>query len=266
VLIATHPRLGPEVATSNRVVVLEDVRGAADGLVASLAEGGLRPLVGGVSWDSLLTSGPADTAALIVVAHSVNSTIAALCAENRRKDPLLPVVCVLTSTGPADVVRLLEAGAHDVLSRQLDRFELRARIAAHIRRASPVREMETDAHLIPSGPEVETFGSVVVDSRAREVRVGGRPVKLGRLEFELVEYLSRNAGVAISWDQMSTQLYGFDADVSTERLEILARRVRAKLAADQGQSSNLVAVPGWGYRWERRESERAGMVGARGAA
>jgi DNA-binding response OmpR family regulator len=225
-LIATHPPGGPEIAASTRVVVLEDVRGAAD------------------------------AAALIVVAHAVNSTIAALCAENRRRDPLLPVICVLTAGGPADVVRLLECGAHDVLSRQLDRVELRARIAAHVRRASSPGKLGIGAESKSSAPEVESFGSVVVDSSAREVRVSGRPVKLGRLEFELVEYLSRNAGVAISWDQMSTQLYGFDADVATERLEILARRVRAKLAADQGHPSNRVAVPGWGYRWERRESER----------
>jgi DNA-binding response OmpR family regulator len=257
VLTATRPLLSPLPARTGRVVVLEDVRGAADGLVTMLADGGFKPVVGGISWKSLLSVSLAGSAATILVGHSVNSTIAAVCAELRRREPAVPLICVLGSFQPADVVRLIECGADDVLPRQTDRSELRARIAAHIRRAAATQKAEPAAGAESRRkPEPEAFGAVVVDSMAREVRVGGRPVRLGRLEFELVEYLSGNAGVAISWDQIAAQLYGPDPDVSVERLEILVRRVRAKLAAE-GNPTNLVAVPGWGYRWDRRHTDRA---------
>ena len=255
--VSSLPKLATVPAGRSRVVVLEDVRGAADGLVAMLYEVGFRPLVGSISWNSLLSASPVGTAATILVSHSVNSTIAAVCTELRRREPGVPVICVLGSFQPADVVRLLECGADDVLLRNTDRGELRARIDTHLRRSEAARNASR-----PIAPadlrhkrEMEGFGGVLVDSMAREVRVNGRPVRLGRLEFELVEYLSRNAGVAVSWDQVSAQLYGPDAEVPLERLEILVRRVRAKLAAD-GDPTNLVAVPGWGYRWDRRHTER----------
>jgi len=263
-LTATRPPLPPLPAASNQVVVLEDVRGSADGLVTMLADGGFRPVVGGISWNSLLGSSPPGSAATILVGHSVNSTIAAVCAELRRREPAVPLICVLGSFQPADVVRLIECGADDVLLRQTERGELRARIAAHVRRAASPRNAEPAATAERRRKsEPEAFGGVVVDSMAREVRVGGRPVRLGRLEFELVEYLSGNAGVAISWDQIAAQLYGPDADVSVERLEILVRRARAKLAAE-GNRTNLVAVPGWGYRWDRRQTERNSCPRSRG--
>ena len=185
----------------------------------------------------------------------------------------MPLICVLGSFQPADVARLLECGADDVLVRDTDRGELRPRIDAHIRRAEAGRDAAQPAAF--AGPrqkrEPEGFGGVIVDSMAREVKVNGRPVRLGRLEFEPVEYLSRNAGVAVSWDQVCSQLYGPDAEVPLERLEILVRRGRAKLAAG-GDPTNLVAVPGWGYRWDRRRrpcirresvlADRSKMLGA----
>jgi DNA-binding response OmpR family regulator len=251
-LVTSQPRLAAVTSGSSRVLVLEDVRGVADGLVTLLADGGWRPVVGGISWGSLSSVSPAGSAAIILVAHSVNSALAAVCTELRRREPSAPILCLLGSFQPGDVVRLLECGADDVLLRQTDRAELGARIAAHVRRAGAVEAPRIGGEK----REPENFGGVVVDSTAREVRVDDRPVRLGRLEFELVEYLSRNAGVAISWDQVSSQLYGPDSDVSVERLEILVRRVRAKLAAE-GEPPNLVAVPGWGYRWDRRQPERS---------
>ncbi len=99
------------------------------------------------------------------------------------------------------------------------------------------------------------FGEVEVDLAAREVRVAGEAVGLGPLEFKLVEYLCQNAGVAISRDQIMSQVYGYEADISTERVDLLARRVRAKLGEGPSRGGHLVAVPGYGYRWERRRRD-----------
>lgn len=96
------------------------------------------------------------------------------------------------------------------------------------------------------------FGDVEVDFVAREARVAGVPVRLGPLEFKLLEYLSRNSGVAVSRDQILSQVYGYDADIGTERVDLLVRRLRAKLGDGPDAQGHLVAIPGYGYRLERR--------------
>ena len=52
-----------------------------------------------------------------------------------------------------------------------------------------------------------------------------------------------------------SKVYGYDADISTERVDLLARRVRAKLGEGPSRGGHLVAVPGYGYRWERRRRD-----------
>jgi two-component system response regulator PrrA len=84
------------------------------------------------------------------------------------------------------------------------------------------------------------------------VRIGGRPVRLGPMEFKLLEYLARNAGVAVSRDQILSEVYGYEADIATDRVDLLVRRLRSKLGDDSATGSIISAVPGFGYRLERR--------------
>ncbi len=88
-----------------------------------------------------------------------------------------------------------------------------------------------------------------VDLEAREVLVGDEHARLGSLEFKLLEYLLRNSGVAVSRDQIMNEVYGYDADISTERVDLLVRRLRAKLGDEDG--AVISAVPGFGYRLDR---------------
>jgi DNA-binding response OmpR family regulator len=72
------------------------------------------------------------------------------------------------------------------------------------------------------------------------------------MEFKLLEYLARNAGVAVSRDQILSEVYGYDADIGTDRIDVLVRRLRAKIGDDADAGSFISAVPGFGYRLERR--------------
>ena len=94
------------------------------------------------------------------------------------------------------------------------------------------------------------FGDLEVDLDARDARVAGRPVSLGPLEFGLLEYLTLNAGVAVSREQVLRDVYGYSAAIDTERVDLLVRRLRAKLGSRP--VGRIVAVPGYGYRLERR--------------
>ena len=174
-----------------------------------------------------------------------------ICRELRSKDALLPIIFFSGKSDEVTVARGLDAGADDFVLKPFHRTELIARIEAHIRKA---RAAAGRGAVTATGYR---FGDVEVDLAAREVRVAGDPVGLGPLEFRLIEYLVQNAGIAISREQIMSQVYGYDADISTERVDLLARRVRAKLGEGPTRGGHLVAVPGYGYRWERRRREEA---------
>jgi len=105
-------------------------------------------------------------------------------------------------------------------------------------------------------PAVCGVGELEIDLLAREVRVAGRPVKLGPLEYRLVEYLGRNAGVAVSRDQILNEVYGIAASIGTERVDLLVRRLRLKLGDYPDMGGHIVAHPGYGYLLERRAPDR----------
>ena len=179
-----------------------------------------------------------------------------VCRELRAKDPLLPIVFLSPRTDEATVARGLDAGADDFLGKPFRRTELVARFEAHVRKAAAaIALVRAPAAGAAASDGLLRFGEIEVDVAAREVRVSGEAVGLGPLEFKLVEYLCLNAGVAISRDQIMSKVYGYDADISTERVDLLARRVRAKLGEGPSRGGHLVAVPGYGYRWERRRRD-----------
>lgn len=181
-----------------------------------------------------------------------------LCRELRAADPLVPIIFVSGRNDEASISRGLDAGADDFVVKPVRRAELVARLEAHIRKVAAMAgpgaadgggEGETGE----TAHAVHEFGEVSLDSSARVVRTSGEEVPLGPLEFKLLEYFARNVGIAVSREQILNEVYGYDADISTERVDLLVRRLRSKLGEGSGRGGQLVAVPGYGYRLERRQ-------------
>jgi DNA-binding response OmpR family regulator len=172
-----------------------------------------------------------------------------VCRELRGQDSLIPIIFVSARDDETSISRGLDAGADDFVVKPFRRGELVSRLEAHLRKAAagsggPVNPEAADRN--------HSFGEIQVDSAARVVKVDGSEVALGPLEFRLLDYFCSNAGIAVSREQILNEVYGYDADISTERVDLLVRRLRSKLGDGPTRGGQLVAVPGYGYRLERR--------------
>ena len=177
-----------------------------------------------------------------------------VCRELRAQDPELTVIFVSGRNDETSMARGLDAGADDYVAKPVREGELIARLEAQLRKTARLRKAFS-AQPAPSPERQMRFGEVEIDTLARGVSVSGRPVKLGPLEYRLFEYLARNAGVAVSRDQILSEVYGIDADIGTERVDLLVRRLRLKLGDYPDTGGHIIAHPGYGYLLERRSSD-----------
>ena len=169
------------------------------------------------------------------------------CRRLRALDRLVPIIFLSGRDDEASVIRGLDAGADDYVIKPARIRELAARLEAHVRKAAAVREMATAP---PVATPTLRFGEIEVDLGARRVLIAGKTLGLPRLEMALLEYLARNAGTAVSREQILGAVYGYSAETSTERVDQLTRRLRSKLGPGPERGGRLVAVPGYGYRLE----------------
>lgn len=244
--------------TRGRVLVVEDSPETAELFATLVEEEGFEASVCGSGGEAILEFDRDLPVAVLIDWVMPDRSGIEVCRHLRERNPLIPIIFVSGRDDEASISRGLDAGADDFMVKPVRRSELVARLEAHLRKVAAVQAATTGGVAREQGPApagldpVMQFGSVELDPAARVVTVGGEKVGLGPLEFRLLEYFGRNAGIAISREQILNEVYGYDADISTERVDLLVRRLRAKLGEGADRGSQLVAVPGYGYRLERR--------------
>lgn len=181
-----------------------------------------------------------------------------ICRQLRRQDEVVPIVIVSDRGDEFSIVRAFDAGADDYVLRPFRSTELVVRVESNIRRVASLQKTNPQCQCAAAARDMtHQFGDVTVDFVARIVLVAGETVSLSPLEFRLLEFMARNEGRAFSRDQLMAGVYGYSADISTDRIDVLVRRVRKRLGEGQLRGDQLVTVPGFGYRLDQRRSATA---------
>jgi len=152
----------------------------------------------------------------------------------------VPIIMLTAKDSEVDIVVGLELGADDYMTKPYSTRELLARIRAVLRRR--VETEETEAML--------TAGDVRMDVERHTVAVGGTEVALPLKEFELLEYLLRNAGRVLTRGQLIDRVWGADYFGDTKTLDVHIKRIRSRIEKEPSQPTMLVTVRGLGYRFE----------------
>ena len=147
---------------------------------------------------------------------------------------------LLTARGQVeDKIVGFDSGADDYLVKPFAFEELLARVRALGRRFS----------LQPDDSNELRVGDLVLDLRHHTARRGTRPLDLTPTEWNLLEYLMRKAGQALSRQQILDHVWSYDHDVQPQMVDVYIAYLRRKLNAS-GERDPIVTVRGVGYRLE----------------
>jgi DNA-binding response OmpR family regulator len=153
----------------------------------------------------------------------------------RRARPRLPVIVLTARSEVEDRVAGLDAGAVDYLVKPFSMAELLARVRAHLRQLAQAATTTLRA----SGIEVDLI--------TREVRCEERPVSLSTTEFELLAFLLRHQGQALSREQILSAVWGYEHDPATNVVDVYIGYLRRKLERADG-TNPITTVRSVGYR------------------
>jgi DNA-binding response OmpR family regulator len=162
----------------------------------------------------------------------------------------VPILMLTAHGADHDVVRGLDAGADDYVTKPFRPLQLAARIRALLRRKARGGE--------DGPPEVISLdgGNLVVDTARRVAVVHGREVALSATEYRLLETLARHAGQVLTHDQILEHVWGHNYAGETGYVKTYVGLLRNKIEPDPKHPVYVMARRGLGYYLERRTSPR----------
>jgi DNA-binding response OmpR family regulator len=166
-----------------------------------------------------------------------------------RRETSVPILMLTARADEVDRVVGLEVGADDYLTKPFSMRELLARVKALLRRVRLIREEMAGQQAAP-GTERLAFGNLVIDLDRREVLVRGESLRLKPQEFELLVFLARHPGMALSRGLLLERVWGWDYGGGSRTVDVHVRWLREKIEADPANPQHIVTVRGVGYCFE----------------
>jgi two-component system, OmpR family, response regulator RegX3 len=224
-----------------RILVVEDEESYREPLAYQLTREGydvVAVATGTAALEAYDESG-ADLVLLDLMLPGLSGT--EVCRELRQRGDV-PVIMLTAKDGEIDKVVGLELGADDYVTKPYSFRELLARVRAVLRRRQPLAVSEN--------AELDRFGAgpIQMDVDRHVVTVRGEIVSLPLKEFDLLEFLLRNAGRVLTRGQLIDRVWGSDYVGDTKTLDVHVKRLRAKVEKDPAKPEVLLTVRGLGYK------------------
>ncbi len=153
----------------------------------------------------------------------------------RQAERSFPILVLTARSDWQDKVAGLEAGADDYLTKPFHPEELKARVAALLRRSAGHAQ-----------PEVR-FGPLSMDLSTQRVLLGAEEIELTSFEYKVLEYLLLHPDEVVTKSRLAEHIYEEDADRDSNVIEVFVGRLRKKIDPD-GSLKPIETLRGRGYR------------------
>jgi len=224
-----------------KILVVEDEASFSEALEFLLGKEGFSVVTAENGADALkkFDQGGIDLVLLDLMIPEISGT--EVCRQIRTKSRT-PIIMLTAKDSEVDKVVGLEIGADDYVTKPYSSRELVARIRAVLRRNSG-EGIDGDQGIMSVGP-------VRMDVERHQVSVNGIATSLPLKEFELLEFLMRNAGRVLTRMQLIDRVWGSDYVGDTKTLDVHIKRLRAKIETDPANPTLIQTVRGLGYKME----------------
>jgi len=162
-----------------------------------------------------------------------------ICRDLRQKGIETPILMLTARGQTVDKVLGLKLGADDYMTKPFEMPELLARVEVLMRRNRNTA----------GGAAFYRFGDIEVDLRRATAIRGGEAIALSTREFELLRYFIEHRGVAVSRDELLSNVWNYDAGTTTRTVDVHVAWLRQKLEVDPKRPQWILTVHGLGYKF-----------------
>lgn len=227
----------------DRLFLLEDDRSLIDGLRYSLEKNGFRLTVARTVGEAMERLERTEDYDLLLLDVSLpDGTGFDVCRQVRAQDAGIPIIFLTAADEETNVIRGLDGGGDDYITKPFRLGELCSRIRAQLRRSGRPQERERK--------ELRS-GGLFIDLLAGRAYMEDRMLELTAAEYRLLCLLVENEGRVLTRNRILDALWdGNGSFVDDNTLSVYVRRLREKLEEDPSAPAHLLTVRGRGYEWK----------------
>ena len=225
-----------------KILLLEDDISLVDGLTYSLKKNGYEIEVARTIKEAFgLLGEQSDFDLLLFDVTLPDGNGFTLCEKLRESGNQVPIIFLTASDEETSVIRGLDCGGDDYITKPFKLGELCSRIRALLRRSS----------LGSTGDNVLRSGELTVNLAEGRAYVGGEPAEFTGAEYRLLCLLLQNSGRVLTRGVLLDRLWdGAGNFVDDNTLSVYVRRLREKLEKNPSKPEHLITVRGSGYQWK----------------
>jgi len=225
----------------SRILIIEDDAALLRGLKDNFAAQGYEVRTAGDGQRGLdaLLKDPPDLVVLDLMLPRLNGY--EVCRTARERKLETPILMLTAKGQEEDIVRGLEMGADDYVTKPFGIRELLARVKALLRRSPDTDQFE--------------FGPFRLDRTAHKLFKGSEEVELTSKEFRLLDFLVKHAGRALTRDTILDGVWGSEVIVTDRSVDRCVTTLRAKIESDPRSPAFIQTIRDIGYRFEQGKAE-----------
>lgn len=227
----------------NKILLLEDDVSLIDGLRYSLKKNGFEVEIVCTVYDAMKCLNEIKSYDLLILDVTLpDGTGFEVCEKVRKQNQQIPIIFLTASDEEVNIIRGLDCGGDDYITKPFKLGELCSRIRALLRRAGISHTTETTT--------IEC-GDITIDLLGSRVYLDGRMLDLTGAEYRLLCLLVRNANHIVTRDIILSELWDDTGNfVDDNTLSVYVRRLREKVETDPSHPQHLITVRGFGYQWK----------------
>ncbi len=230
----------------SRLLLVEDDLSLVDGLTYSLKKNGFEVEVVHTVREAVSSISMLDKYDLIILDVTLpDGTGFEICEKIRKQNQAIPIIFLTASDEEVNIIRGLDSGGDDYMTKPFRLGELCSRIRALLRRTKKENEQLKN---------ILSQGDITIDLMGCRVSLRGKVLELTSAEYRLLCLLVENAGKVVSRDYILNELWdGTGNFVDDNTLSVYIRRLREKVETDASHPKHLITVRGFGYQWKEVE-------------